>query len=323
MLPAMMKDRLGFAATRLFPQLLGLRTTAHVRARFKVRKSSARLEILDPSERRAIWLSRGNAVYVPDMMNSFDYYFGSADSFGCRIGREEYEVVDFSTPRFQRVRGFDDFPLLCPSLTEPFLTAQQYLDFASLTEGAVVLDLGCYSALTSIAFSKVVGPRGRVVALEPDPKNFRAARTNVEQHLRFSGLENITLKQAAAHSGRGVLQFSSEGAMGSASASFVGSYRGDLIEVQALGLNELAADEGLDRVDFVKMDIEGAEETVLEGARAFLRRYRPKLIIEPHVVGGRLSDDPVMAILRSEGYRCEVIVQTGVELPLVTATPAD
>jgi len=64
-------------------------------------------------------------------------------------------------------------------MAEPFSSIQQYLDLARLSPGDTVLDLGAYSALTSIAFAKVVAPDGRVVALEPDPLNFRACYQNI------------------------------------------------------------------------------------------------------------------------------------------------
>jgi methyltransferase, FkbM family len=305
-------------AVKRFPSLLYQLADKNKRAGLRVRAEPGWIDIVHDREQRAIRLSRTNAVYVPDMVNSFEYYFGSAEPIRVRIGGKPHAVVDFSTPRFQRVCGFDDFPVMCPSLTEPIVTARQYLDFAQLGSGHVVLDLGCYSGLTSIMFSRAVGSSGRVVAIEPDPVNFTACRTNLAQHARSNALDNVTLINAAAAGERGTMAFSSEGAMGSAAAAIVGNYRGEMVQVECLNLQQMAETARLSRVDFVKMDIEGSEESVLRAAEPFFRRFEPRIIVEPHLVAGELSEHGVRRILESYGYRCSTIEQTGVSLPLVT-----
>jgi hypothetical protein len=117
------------------------------------------------------------------------------------------------------------------------------------------------------------------------------------------------------------MQFSAEGAMGSAEASIVGGYRGNVIEVETYSLLDLAELHQLKSVAFIKMDIEGAEEKVLGASEAFFSRFRPKLIIEPHIVGGVLSQHSVMEILKRFDYQCSTIEQKGVSLELITACP--
>ena len=107
--------------------------------------------------------------------------------------------------------------------------------------------------------------------------------------------------------------------MGSADISIVGRGRGDVVDVRCLPLSEIAEAHNLSRVDFVKMDIEGAEEDVLRGAEIFLKVFRPKLMVEPHIVQGVLSTDVVVKILHSYGYQVEIVPQFGVDLPLIQA----
>lgn len=306
----------------IYPPALALRASRDARSRTALRFRCDRIEVVDRRGDRMIWISRHNAAYATDMQQHFDYYFGSAQPFTLRIDGRMVNVVDFSTPRRHMVAGFDDFPVLCPSLTEPFVTCEQYLDFAALKPGEVVLDLGAYSGLTAIAFSKAVGPSGRVISVEPDAGNHAAAIANIDLHRRINGLSNITLLRAAAGGTCGTLLFSSEGAMGSSAVDIVGRDRGEVVEVAQLTVADILQRCAVERVDFVKMDIEGAEAAVLDGARPVLRRCRPRLIIEPHVVDGRLSSDQVIGILESEGYRCSSLVQHGVDLQLITAVPA-
>jgi FkbM family methyltransferase len=291
------------------------------RASLSVEARSGWIDIVDKKALRKIRIGRKNAAYLPDLANFFDYYYGSATPIKISSKGRIYNVVDFSTPRFQEISGFPEFPILCPSLTEPYITTQQYLDFAVLKEGDVVIDLGCYSGLTSIAFSKAVGVTGKVVALEPDPLNLSAAKCNIARHSLLSKIDNIVLLNNAAGAGRGVISFTSEGAMGSADTSVIGSYRGTSFEAICLGLQDIVDSCHLEKVDFIKMDIEGAESSVLGGAQGFFERYRPRLIVEPHIIDNVHSKTAVVSILRGYGYHCEVIEQTGVSLPLVTAVP--
>jgi FkbM family methyltransferase len=284
----------------------------------KVRVTRDRLILVDPSGRQ-VWLSRANAVYLPDIARSFEYYFGAVEPFDLPASAGGGRVVDYSTPRHHQVVGFSDFPVMFPTLAEPYQTCEQYLDFARLREGQTVIDLGCYAGLTTVAFSKAVKAAGRVIGVEPDPGNLSAARANLSLHRRINDLDNITLLPVAVSHVETTVTFSAEGAMGSAIADIVGGYRGAIIEVQGLTLEGILARAGVERVDFIKMDIEGAELRVLQSAETFLRTHRPRMIIEPHEVDGRLIVRELASLLKSYGYRVEIVDQFGVSLPLVTA----
>jgi FkbM family methyltransferase len=287
----------------------------------RLRVERDHIAVVDPRGGREIWIGRANAVYAPDMATSFDYYFDAVEPFTQPALLGGHQVVDYSTPRFQRVAGFPDFPILCPSLVEPYATCEQYLDLAQLSEGDTVLDLGCYSGLTAIAFSKAVGATGRVVSLEPDAGNYAAATTNIDLYARVSGIRNIDLLPLAVSDTKGTLTFSSEGSMGSSATDIVGGFRGTVTEIDCTTLDDLAEQAALDRVDFIKMDIEGSELAVVRSGGDFLRRYKPRMIIEPHVVDGELDADAVIGHLSEYGYRCQIIEQWGASLPLITAVP--
>ncbi len=286
----------------------------------RVQYSKDRIAIVDRARKRQIWLSRANAIYTSDMAIFFEYYFNAVAPFQLPGGGDQ--VVDYSTPRFHKVTGFEDFPVLFPSLAEPYQTCEQYLDFARLQEGQTVFDLGCYSGLTAIAFSKAVGGTGRVISVEPDPRNFSACVENVNLHRRVNGLDTITLLPVAVSSTSGRLKFSAEGSMGSSAVSIVGAHRGAVIEIPCTTLDDLAKQSGVERVAFIKMDIEGSELEVIRNAGSFLRVHQSRLIIEPHIVNGALCTGELIALLTSYGYECNVIAQIGLSAPLLTATPA-
>jgi FkbM family methyltransferase len=262
-------------------------------------------------------LGVGQEIYSEDCISDFDYYFDSVTPLKMQ-GRY---LADFSTPRFHRIAGFDHFPILIPTIPEPFVTVEQYLSFARLKPGDIVFDLGVYAGITSIAFSQVVGAEGAVFGFEADKRNFEAASENLETARRFGMPANTTLIQKAVWCHGNGLEFSSEGAMGSSAVSIVGKGRGEIVRVPTITLSDFCAEQGIGRVDFIKMDIEGAEIEVLESSMKLLSQLKPRLVIEPHYVNGELTTARCCEVLQGIGYKTEVVVQHGVSLPLIEASP--
>lgn len=292
-----------------------------LREKFRVDVHWNSISIIRIEDNREIRLGRNNGVYVQDMVSYFDYYFSSVESAEIHTGSSIRQVVDFSTSHDQHVVGFDDFPIHCPSLAEPYMTCEQYLEFAQLGLGHVAIDLGAYSGLTSIAFSKSVGPGGKVLAVEPDSINRASCMINIERHRKINKLENISMFPVAVAGQSGYMNFSSEGSMGSAQANIVGTHRGKVISVKCNTLDQLVAEAGVGKVDFIKMDIEGSETCAIAASEELFRRFQPRIIVEPHAVTGSSTLDPVRTLLDGFGYECRVIEQYGVAVPLLTAMP--
>lgn len=255
-------------------------------------------------------INKKQSVYIKTILYGFEYYFNSVSP---KIVNGK-KIVDFSKPAQHKVKGFDLFEPYCPSLAEPFITIEQYLDFANLSEGHVVFDLGAYSGLTSIAFSNNIGKSGKVISLEPDFTNFECLQKNIE----LSQAENIELLNAAVWTHTGSLKFSLEQNMGSSAVDLVGE-RGEIVEVKCYTLFDLVQKYNLSRVDFIKCDIEGAESFIFEN-KEFFDHFKPKIIVEAHNVNGVLNIDTFTKILESYGYSSEIIDQTGITLPLVQFT---
>jgi FkbM family methyltransferase len=265
----------------------------------------------------AIRLSYRNEIYLVDCVTFFDFFFEAVKPF--EVG--ERKIADFSTPRFHEVVGFDDFPVQFPSIPEPHVTLDQYLSFAGLKDGDIVLDLGVYAGLSSIVFSRTVGAKGQVFGFEADKINFGVATRNLELARRFGLPANVLLVPKAVWSHEDGLEFSAEGAMGSSAVSLVGRGRGSTVKVSTTTLEAFCSEQGLDRLDFIKIDIEGAEVQVLESSQRLLSRFRPRMIIEPHLIGGQMTADRCRAILKDAGYATRVVDQAGARVPLIEAWP--
>lgn len=262
-------------------------------------------------------IHRDHEIYLQHMIESFDYYIDSV----IPVSSGAANLVDLSSPRYHRLRGYGDIPFLFPSHTEPYRTTAEYLDFAALHGGEVVLDLGAYSAVTSIIFGQLVGPQGRVFAFEADDRNLQCAQVNVEMAASVLGVGNICLVPKAVWSNNGGLVFSHEGAMGSSAVSITGGHRGTETKVATARLQDFAAEHALTRIDFVKMDIEGCEIEVLRESAAFLHAMGARLIVEPHFVAGALSTDRCRDLLTAAGYAVRVREKASESEALIEATP--
>jgi FkbM family methyltransferase len=275
-------------------------------------------------------IKRNHDFCLQHMVENFDYYIGSV----VPIRENGINLVDMSGPRYHRLRGFSDVPFLFPSQTEPFSTTAEYLDFAALSYGNIVLDVGAYAGITSIIFAQRVGPKGHVYAFEADQFNYECAESNIEMAGRVLGLANITLIRKAIWSNADGLLFSNEGSMGSSAVSITGTSRGNAPgprhianrfgpeqRVPSISLQEFFAEQQLDHADFIKIDIEGCEVEVLESSAKFLNSIHAKLIVEPHVVEGILSTDRCSQFLKNAGFNVRVRPKVGESAPLIEAVP--
>jgi len=290
------------------------RALRHARkAGIKIRLKGDSIEFKKSDQ--AVRINRRHIVYAADIIHSFDYYFSAVrpvDNFGTQL-------VDYSSPRYHEVVGYERCPILFPSFSEPLVTAQQYMDFAGLKPGAVVLDLGAYSGLTSILFKDLAEACGTVIAVDADRRNITAIQQNFANYRRTTG-RVVELEFAAVWNHNKGLEFSSESNMGSSATELLGATRGQRDRVPSLTLSELAHKHQLATIDFIKCDIEGAEAVIFEDAH-FFAQFRPRIVIETHIVNNQDTADKCIADLTRFGYECRKITQTGVSLPLIECRP--
>ena len=207
-------------------------------------------------------------------------------------------------------------PLFIGGCIEPNEFA--FLD-SVLKEGMVFVDGGANEGLYSLFASRCVGPAGRVFAFEPSQREFDRLSCNI----RLNGLENVRAVRAAlsdvsgetdlniacsAHSGHNTLgEFAHD----------VPLLRTERVPMQTL--DGFATEAGLTRLDFLKLDVEGAERKVLEGSRASFARDAPhdsvrSIRSRPQGQGSSLAD--VFEFLRSQDYRLYVFNDhTGAPIP--------
>jgi len=138
--------------------------------------------------------------------------------------------------------------------------------------GMRVVDVGANIGYYLLMFERFVGPAGSVVCIEPSPPNLE----ELERNVSANGLSNVMVHRVAVGGEEGTTGLR-DGINSGVTDGEDGAY-----EVPLRTLDSLL-DEG---VDFVKIDVEGYEAAVLQGAQQVLARDRPVLFVEfhPHLV---------------------------------------
>jgi FkbM family methyltransferase len=139
-----------------------------------------------------------------------------------------------------------------------------------LVPDAVVVDGGAHIGVLTVLLANLCR-EGQVHAFEPVPQNEAYLRAN----LAANGAKNVTVEVAALFDVDGELALSFDEAYPGGSHVGDGSAR-----VRSVRLDTWAAERKLDRLDLIKLDVEGVELAVLDGAAETIRQLRPVTIVE-------------------------------------------
>ena len=141
-----------------------------------------------------------------------------------------------------------------------------------IPKGGVVIDVGSNIGFFTIKFAKWVGPTGRIVSIEPDDKNFQRLTYYV---MKNNYLDRVILVKSAVSEKSGQVKF------------FLNPYNpmdhriSDVgINVRSTTIDELCSSLQLQNIDFIKIDVQGAESLVIDGARNTLSNLRAVLYLE-------------------------------------------
>lgn len=176
-------------------------------------------------------------------------------------------------------------------------------------QGSIVIDVGAHFGRYTIIASKRVGPKGKVIAIEADPSNFEMLKKNI----KLNKLNNIVSLNYAAYSKEAKLKLHlrNEG-LGYTMYNTVMPNRfetGRSMEVKANTLDYLLESEGihLEQINWIKIDVEGAELEVLRGANRILSKSNNiSLLIEIHLLAGDITlYNTVMELLNMYNFKID------------------
>jgi FkbM family methyltransferase len=195
---------------------------------------------------------------------------------------------------------------------------------AELRPGDVAVDVGANIGLFTLLMARIVGPGGRVIAYEPEPDNLALLRDNVAFNY-LTGWVEIIDRAAAGEAGTATFfatdRFKGNSSLIEHTSDYFTEFGVDAsarIEVETERLDDRLAD--LDRIALLKIDVEGAELGVLQGARGLLEAgVVRRLCVE--VLRSRMGSDwePFVELLRgmeSGGWRLSRLDGAGRRVPL-------
>jgi FkbM family methyltransferase len=146
-------------------------------------------------------------------------------------------------------------------------TELHYLEYFSLRDGDIVLEGGVFDGHTSCRFAEQVGDTGHVYGFDPLGEKFATAAFNKYQ----SVVHRIDVLPCAIADKEGEIYFNLDG------AATKMADEGTLVRV--ISMDDFVEEQKLPSVDFIKMDVEGAEPLALKGVWKSIETYRPALAI--------------------------------------------
>lgn len=204
-------------------------------------------------------------------------------------------------------RGLGKFLFVFRENYEPELADLEGL----LSTGKIFVDVGANFGIYTVVASRLVGKTGQVIAFEPTAQTFDVLRRNVA----VNKFKNVLTFPAALTDkpGTGWIYYGTDPVRNSLGEDPCCQGGGEEVVVESL--DHVLRQAGVDHVDVIKIDAEGAEELVLRGAANLLSSQRPIIIYELNPEASAhmgLSEDGATKLLESLGYEFFVHGRRGI-----------
>jgi FkbM family methyltransferase len=167
--------------------------------------------------------------------------------------------------------------------------------------GMTTLDVGAYSGFYTLLLSKLAGRDGRIISFEPLPANFRLLQENIA----LNQCRNILAVNKALGDRTEQMEMTVRGSESALMRRRTPEAGGAAtMNVPVVSIDDFLMDANL-AVDFIKMDAEGAEGLILEGARNTIARCHPTLVVELHYFEFDRENHPAIRQLAAWDYEVE------------------
>jgi FkbM family methyltransferase len=183
-----------------------------------------------------------------------------------------------------------------------------------LSPGATFFDIGANGGIFSMLAANRVGPAGRVYAFEPSAREATLLRRNIALN-QFENIQVIE-KAASNQDGTARLAISQDGAMNALrQTNHPAQHIESWLDVATVMLDSFVAQNGIERVDCIKMDVEGAERLVFQGCSRLLKQAAPLTIlfesVEVNAEGFGYGVRDFLDELRAQGLSLYYLDNTG------------
>lgn len=178
-----------------------------------------------------------------------------------------------------------------------------------LQSGDTFIDVGAHIGYFSVLAAQIVGTTGQVISIEPEYNNFRLLFKNLRPY------KNTILFQTAAWNERKILDFYRSSVNSGDNRMFYHGESLESIKVPAFPLDDLY----VSNVTCIKIDTQGSDHLVIEGALKIIERWRPKIIVEwwpSGLIEAGIGPTKVLLAYADLGYKITPLTMDG-------ALPAD
>jgi FkbM family methyltransferase len=168
--------------------------------------------------------------------------------------------------------------------------------------GHVIMDIGCNIGATILPMARLAGETGLVYGFEPDPDTMKNCARNVS----LNDLKNIRLHAMALSDLEGTAALRRGEPRNPAANRIVAEAAPDDIAVDTTTLDSFVESAGLERLNLLKIDVEGHEARVLRGAAKAIRRFQPDMFIEAidsHLNSSGSSRMELLGMIAGMDYR--------------------
>jgi FkbM family methyltransferase len=180
--------------------------------------------------------------------------------------------------------------------------------FRNLISTGNVVIVGANIGYYTLIAARILNGTGWVYAFEPEPHNFQILSKNIQ----VNQFTNITASQLALsnRNGRATL-YTDRVNFGRPSLAATNVFeRSGEVQIDTITLDSFFKKTASSKVDLLKIDAQGAEELIFQGARETLKRYAPKIVVEFWPFGLRnmgTEPDNLLALVEETGYKAKVI----------------
>jgi FkbM family methyltransferase len=246
---------------------------------------------------------RTDEIFAKRKINFKDFLYNSAKF----LGTEKNLLLEISVPNH-------NYRIHCPLNKEDFIVMTKHeediIELFHPNDGDIVVDVGAHMGRYTITSSNYVGPHGKVVAIEAHPYNFKILQRNIW----LNRLTNVTAMNCAVYSAKARLKlYLPDEDLGYTMhhslmtnyliSKYNESIERKYVEVEAYTLDNLVQENGIDQVNWIKIDVEGAEYEVLKGAKDILSGNKQiAILVEVH---GKDTYGPTIELLRSNNFNIE------------------
>jgi FkbM family methyltransferase len=175
----------------------------------------------------------------------------------------------------------------------------------------VVIDAGANCGHLSVFFSKIVGPNGKVFAFEPDKFNIERIHKNISLNQDLAA--NIVIQDLLLWDKNELIDFYEAGTVGSSAVWMPDDEH--CVKKQAVTIDSWVVKNAIEKLDFIKMDIEGAEIEALDGCVATIKSLKPNFAIASyHIVNGEQTYIKVEEFFKTMNYPFKTVRFRGTEI---------